>query len=136
MAAQLRYNPPPNWPPPPPGWTPPAGWSPDPAWGPPPPGWELWVSGRANPNAFGRAFAVAGVWWLIGMILVVAMSHGQADIAYLIGLSVPGPIIAAVATGLIARSRPRRWSIWMYILWVFVIGLVLRVLTTIGQQQS
>lgn len=136
MARALRYNPPPNWPPPPPGWTPPAGWAPDPAWGPPPPDWPLWVRYQANPTAFGRAFLVAGVWWLIGIILVLAISRGQGDIGFLIGASIPGPIIAAVVTALIARSRPRHWSIWMYILWVFVIGLVLRLITTAGQLHS
>jgi hypothetical protein len=40
---QLRFNPPPGWPPAPPGWTPPPGWLPPPNLPPAPPGWRFWV---------------------------------------------------------------------------------------------
>lgn len=49
--ANVRFNPPPNWPRPPLGWRPPPGWAPDPAWGPPPPGWVLWVPVQPEPPA-------------------------------------------------------------------------------------
>lgn len=133
MAPQRRYNPPPNWPTPPPGWTPDPSWQPDPAWGPPPEGWTLWVTERPNSHPFGRGFLAAGVWWLLSVILVVALSQGQADLAYAIGVLTPGPVIAAVVTGLIARSRPTRWSIWMYLLWTFLFVVVLRLITVAGQ---
>src|SRR5262245_369815 len=42
--ADVRFNPPSNWPQPPPGWRP------DPAWGPPPPGWMLWVPVQPEPT--------------------------------------------------------------------------------------
>lgn len=136
MAPPQRYNPPPNWPPPPPGWTPPPGWSPDPAWGPPPAGWQLWVTGRPNSNPFGLAFLAAGVLWLIQVGLILVLSGGRGDIAYVIGYSVMSPVIAAVITALIARGRPTKWSIWMYFLCAFLIGVALRLINGVGQLGS
>jgi len=136
MAPQHRYNPPPNWPPPPEGWTPEPSWQPNPAWGPPPEGWLLWVTEAPNRHPFGRAFLAAGAWWLLSVILVVALSGGRADLPYSIGSLIPGPVIAALVTGLIARSRPKKWSIWMYGLWTFLVILALRVVTVAGQLGS
>lgn len=136
MAPQSRYNPPPNWPTPPSGWQPPPGWQPDPAWGPPPAGWTLWSSERPNPRPFRLAFLAAGVWWLLSVVVVVALSPGRADLPYLIGSLTPGPVLAAVATGFVARSRPAKWSVWMYLLWTFLVVLALRLITLAGQLGS
>ncbi len=136
MAQRPRYNPPPNWPTPPLGWQPPPGWQPDPAWGPPPAGWTLWVSKRSNPRPFRLAFLAAGVWWLLSVLVTIALSQGRADLPYMMGSLTLGPVLAAVATGFIARSRPAKWSVWMYLLWTFLVVLALRLITLAGQLGS
>ena len=74
---QVRYNPPPNWPPPPPGWTPSPGWLPDPAWPPLPPGWQLWVPDSAPRNRkgliIGAGVAVLALAAIVAGVLVVVL---------------------------------------------------------------
>jgi hypothetical protein len=96
----------------------------------------LWVTERPNRHAFGRAFLAAGLWWLISIVLVVLVIPGQADLPYLIGSLTPGPVIAAVVTGLIARARPTAWPIWIYFLLTFAILLALRLISVAGQLGS
>ena len=96
----------------------------------------LWVAERPNRHPFGRAFLAAGVWWLISIVLVAIVIPRQADLPYLIGSLTPGPVIAAVVTGLIARARPTAWSIWLYFLLTFAILLALRLIGIAGQLGS
>lgn len=88
---------------------------------------------RPNQHPFARAFLAAGGWWLISVIAVVGLTQGQADLPYTIGTLTPSPVIAAVVTGFIARSRPTKWSIWMYVLWTFLILLGLRLVSAAAQ---
>jgi hypothetical protein len=68
--------------------------------------------------------------------VTIALSQGRADLPYMIGSLTPGPVLAAVATGFIARSRPAKWSVWMYLLWTFLVVLAMRLITLAGQLGS
>lgn len=133
MAPQRRFNPPPNWPAPPTDWAPGPGWQPDPAWGPPPAGWALWVTERPNPHPFRHAFLAAGIWWAVSIVVAVSISQDPASLPYQIGSLTPTPIIAAVVTGLIARSRPKKWAIWTYLFWTVLCMLALPLITVAGK---
>jgi Domain of unknown function (DUF4878) len=77
----MRFNPPPNWPPSPPGWTPPPGWAPDPAWGPPPPNWPLWLpDARKNrtPLIAGIAAVLALAAVVVGVLYFTVWSKDSA----------------------------------------------------------
>lgn len=77
--AEMKYNPPPNWPTPPEGFSPEPGWEPDPAWGPAPHGWPLWVEAvPAKPRGgsnLGRIVLLAGVALLIVAIVLAAVQN-------------------------------------------------------------
>lgn len=72
--SELRFNPPPNWPPAPAGWTPPPGWEPDPAWGPAPHGWPLWVSLDASRKSwFGSHKVATVVGSVVGLVIMLGV---------------------------------------------------------------
>lgn len=135
VAPSPRYNPPPNWPPPPPGWSPPPGWQPDPAWGPLPPGWQLWTTERANRRAWAWAFGVAGGLYVISLLAGLLLTRGGLSAATA-GAYLGRYAVAGLATALIARVRPRRWSWWLYLLVVIGFVAVLGALTAVGQNAS
>lgn len=135
MALQNRYNPPPNWPAPPEGWRPPRGWQPDPAWGPPPQGWELWIQERANPRAWLYAFAAAGALYAVLLVVVLVAVGGRIN-PETAGAFFAVFAIAAVITGAIGWTRPRRWGWWMYPLLVLAFFAALRLISVLGQTRG
>lgn len=132
MALARRFNPPPNWPPAPEGWTPPPGWQPDPAWGPPPPDWPVWVSYRANPRAFAWSFGFAAGFYLLILLVALIGTGGDLNPETAGAVMVPF-LLAGLITGLIARSRPTRWGVWLYPLVVFGVALVVSVISNLGR---
>jgi hypothetical protein len=132
MALARRFNPPPNWPAAPAGWIPPQGWQPDAAWGSPPPDWPLWVGYRANPWAFAWSFAFAGAYYLLILIVALIGTRGALD-PETAGYVLFPFLMAGLTTGLIARSRPVRWGIWLYPLVVFGIALAFSVISNLGR---
>ena len=112
--------------------TPNPGWQPDPAWGPLPAGWVLWLTERANPRPFRRAFLAAGSWLLLSCLLLIPLAPAQADVSYLVGRLTVGPVVAAVTVGFIARSSRTRWAIWKYFLWTLVIVIALTLMSSAG----
>ena len=132
MALARRFNPPPNWPPAPANWTPPPSWQPDPAWEAPPPGWELWTTYRANPRAVAWAFAFAGGYY--ALILLIALIGTGGDLNPRTAGYVLFPfLMAGLITGGIAWSRPARWAVWLYPLSVFGIALGVSVISNLGR---
>lgn len=135
VATINRYNSPPNWPAPPPGWSPPPGWQPDPAWGPPPAGWQLWTTERANPRAWAYAFGIAGGLYVVSLLAGLLLTGGSLS-PETAGSYLARYAVAGLATALIARARPRRWSWWLYLLVVIGFVAMLGAVTAAGQNAS
>ena len=114
------------------GLDPSPGWQPDPAWGPPPPDWPVWVSHRANPRAFAWSFGFAGAFYLLVLIVALIGTGGELDPETAGEVLVPF-LMAGLVTGLIARSRPVRWGVWLYPLVVFGIALLVSVVSNLGR---
>lgn len=132
MAKTTQYNPPPNWPVPPEGWTPTTDWQPDPAWGPPPEGWSLWVTERANPRAWGYAFASAGGLYVLFLVLALVVSAGRLGAQAAGELLFPF-LLSGVVVGAIAWSRRSSWPVWLYPLVVLGLVIVIRAISVLGQ---
>ncbi len=135
MAKITTFNTPPNWPAPPAGWTPPAGWQPDPAWGPPPPNWALWIQVRANPKGWIYSFGSAVAFYLVFLVIALVVTRGGLA-AEVVGALFTPFFVAGLIVGFISRAVRSHWPVWLYLIVVFGVSLVLRMLSFIGRQNS
>ena len=89
---------------------------------------HLW----ANPRAFAWSFAVAGGFYLLILIVALIGTGGNLN-PETAGYVLFPFLMAGLLTGLIARSRPVRWGIWLYPLVVFGIALAFSVVSNLGR---
>jgi hypothetical protein len=92
----------------------------------------VWVSYRANPQAFAWSFGFAGAFYLLILIVALIGIGGDLD-PETAGFVLFPFLVAGLVTGLIARSRPVRWGVWLYPLIVFGIALVVSVVSNLGR---
>lgn len=106
VAAQSRFNAPPNWPVPPKGWKPPVGWGPNSDWPPLPSNWPIFVP--IFPwfaRAVVRALILLGLW--IVLIVVIPSSWITAPVVVVNDLYLLG-CFSVLITGLVQRRRSKR----------------------------
>jgi hypothetical protein len=106
VAAQSRFNPPPDWPVPPKGWKPPVGWRPYSDWPPVPGNWPIFVP--VFPwfaRAVVRALILLGLW--VVFIVVTPLSWITGPVVVVSDLYFFG-CLSVLITGLVQRRRSKR----------------------------
>ena len=89
----------------------------------------LW---RANPRAFAWSFGFAAGFYLLILLVALIGTGGDLNPETAGAVMVPF-LLAGLITGLIARSRPTRWGVWLYPLVVFGVALVVSVISNLGR---
>ncbi len=106
VAAQSRFNSPPDWPAPPKGWKPPVGWRPHSDWPPVPGNWPIFVP--VFPwfaRAVVRALILLGLWVVFWAMAPESWDNGlvvDLNTLYLFGC------LAVLITGVVQRRRSKR----------------------------